>query len=69
MDVDGAAGSEEEEEEESEDDDGATVAAAAGGKQRAADPVAADNKRLQGEVARHKAQLEALREKDPEFYA
>ncbi len=32
-------------------------------------PVAADNKRLKGEVARHKAQLEALKEKDPEFYA
>lgn len=29
----------------------------------------ADNGRLRGEVSRHKAQLEALRAKDPEFYA
>ncbi|KAF5836696.1 hypothetical protein DUNSADRAFT_5570 [Dunaliella salina] len=50
---------EEEEEEGSEEDDGG----------KGNDPVAADNKRLKGEVARHKAQLEALREKDPEFYA
>eukprot|EP00877_Chromochloris_zofingiensis_P001779 jgi/Chrzof1/11601/Cz06g01210.t1 len=35
----------------------------------AADPVTQDNVRLKGEVARHKAQLQALQEKDPEFYA
>jgi hypothetical protein len=35
----------------------------------AGNPVSADNKRLKGEVARHKEQLEALRQKDPEFYA
>ncbi|GLI62328.1 hypothetical protein VaNZ11_004935, partial [Volvox africanus] len=34
----------------------------------AADPVVKDNRRLRGEIAKHKAQLEALREKDPEFY-
>jgi hypothetical protein len=31
--------------------------------------VAADNRALQGAVSRHKAQLEALRHQDPEFYA
>jgi nucleolar complex protein 2 len=43
------------------DDDAA--AAAAG------DSVAADNQKLRGSVARHKAQLEALAQRDPEFYA
>ncbi len=33
------------------------------------DPVAADNTRLRGEISRHRAQLEALKAKDPEFYA
>ncbi|MEW5298161.1 MAG: hypothetical protein WDW36_001313 [Sanguina aurantia] len=33
------------------------------------DPVVQDNKRLRGEVSKHKAQLEALKAKDPEFYA
>lgn len=54
-----AAGSSEEEEEEDEEGDGDGEAAA----------VAADNARLSGAVSRHKAQLESLREKDPEFYA
>jgi hypothetical protein len=34
-----------------------------------ADPVVADSARLRGSVARHRAQLEALKERDPEFYA
>ncbi|GFR47619.1 hypothetical protein Agub_g9358, partial [Astrephomene gubernaculifera] len=52
---DASEGAEEEEDEEEEE----------GGS---ADPVVQDNKRLKGEVAKHRAQLEALREKDPEFY-
>eukprot|EP00798_Chlamydomonas_sp_ICE-L_P022463 gene22463-29579_t len=35
----------------------------------AKDPVTKDNKRLKGEVSTHKSQLEALKAKDPEFYA
>jgi nucleolar complex protein 2 len=31
--------------------------------------VSRDNKRLRGEVSRHKSQLDALKEKDPEFWA
>ena len=31
--------------------------------------VGQDNQRLKSEVARHKAQLEALRQRDPEFFA
>jgi hypothetical protein len=49
------------------DDDGGAAddaAAAATG-----DAVAADNVKLRGSVARHRAQLEALRERDPEFFA
>lgn len=60
-----AGGSDDDESEDvSEDEEGD---AAAGGAEGAA--VAADNKRLKGAVARHKQQLEALKEKDPEFYA
>eukprot|EP00887_Chlorella_sp_A99_P000978 scaffold5.g978.t1 len=55
----GAAGEEEEEGSEAEE----AAAAAAG------DPVAARNRRLRSEIATHKAQLEALRQQDPEFYA
>lgn len=53
-------------EEEEEDEDDEEEEAGAGGKP---DPVVADNRRLKGEVSKHKAQLEALREKDPEFFA
>lgn len=31
-------------------------------------PVRAQNKRLKGEVGRHKAELESLKERDPEFF-
>ncbi len=33
-----------------------------------ADPVRAQNKQYKTEIASHQAQLEALREQDPEFY-
>ncbi|KIY92006.1 hypothetical protein MNEG_15957, partial [Monoraphidium neglectum] len=48
----------------SDDDDDDDEAAAAAG-----DAVAGDNVRLKGAVARHRAQLEALKARDPEFYA
>ncbi|EFJ50433.1 hypothetical protein VOLCADRAFT_88772 [Volvox carteri f. nagariensis] len=57
-DKDGVDDDDDDEEEEEEEE------GTAGG-----DPVVQDNKRLKGEIAKHKAQLEALREKDPEFYA
>ncbi|KAG2453202.1 hypothetical protein HYH02_002526 [Chlamydomonas schloesseri] len=60
--VEGLSGEEEEEEEEGDEEAEEAAAAAAG------DAVAADNKRLRGEISKHRAQLEALREKDPEFY-
>ena len=46
-----------EEEEEAEDADAAS------------DPVVKDNKRLVSEISTHKSQLEALKARDPEFYA
>lgn len=36
-----------------------------GGNRR---PVRAQNKKLKGEVGRHKAELESLKERDPEFF-
>ena len=32
------------------------------------DPVQAQNKQYKGEIASHQAQLEALKQQDPEFY-
>ncbi len=52
-----------EQQQEAEDLADESAAAAKG------EPVAKDNKRLRGEVARHRAQLESLKDKDPEFWA
>jgi nucleolar complex protein 2 len=51
-----------------DDDSGEQLAA----ERRAAgrgEPIAADNHRLRGQVATHRAQLESLKQKDPEFWA
>ncbi|KAG1661708.1 hypothetical protein FOA52_002044 [Chlamydomonas sp. UWO 241] len=52
-----------EEEEEDDDDDDEVV----GGKEH--HPVSKDNQRLKGENDTHRSQLEALKARDPEFYA
>ncbi|GLC56106.1 hypothetical protein PLESTB_001065000 [Pleodorina starrii] len=54
----GGSGPDEDEDDDEEEEEGG------GGS----DPVVQDNKRLKGEISKHRAQLEALREKDPEFY-
>jgi nucleolar complex protein 2 len=51
-----------------EDEDAAAAADDARAAQTG-DPVASDNMQLRGEVVRHRQQLEALKSKDPEFYA
>ncbi len=60
----GHGGAASEEDEEDEEELAEEARAAKGG-----DPVAQDNKRLRGEVSKHKAQLQALKDKDPEFWA
>ncbi|KAJ9520966.1 hypothetical protein QJQ45_022715 [Haematococcus lacustris] len=61
----GEAAGEGEEEGEDDDDEEDEEEGGAGGS----DPVAADNRQLRGAVGRHRAQLAALKEKDPEFWA
>jgi nucleolar complex protein 2 len=53
----------------SDDEEGDAAAAAAGGKGEEYQAVAADSQRLKGQISKHRQQLEALKTKDPEFYA
>lgn len=50
------------------EDEGEEGAAAPSGAKAAAKEVGKRNKALRGEVATHKAELDRLRERDPEFY-
>ena len=60
---------EDDEEEGEADEEEAEAADEEDGDEDLEEPVAKDNKRLKSEIGVHKVQLEALRARDPEFYA